>query len=324
MKKVSIIIPHFKTARWSSICLWHLKKFPIPVDHEIILVDNSPGHPSIRAISETSLGDDVKIISGDPEFTSHGMAYDIGFTRTLSDFIFTCETDSFPFKNGWFDEYLKLSKDYDLIGPEIPQSSGRYIHPAGTLISREVVNSALQWQFAHEDWIFCPGAAVTLGTSDKPYHVVAHEEWLGEHEFDDPAMDLWKRVGPWQEMRCFDDDTWEDYPRRTGIVNLEPVGQPYHNKIGFEAGQWLSYFADKRGFKIFKAPVELLWMAGHEGQQAASSIVMGGFTHCWGGTVCEVSSSDMNRDVVDFKKSQENDWWMRLPELLRSQIDALR
>ena len=324
MKLVSFIIPHYRTWRWTAICIWHLKQFGIPVDQEIILVDNSPGHPSIQAIAETSLGEGIKIVSGDSGFTSHGMAYDIGFDYTKGDHIFTCETDSFPFRSGWFDEYVKLSAEYDLIGPEIPQSSGTYIHPAGALYSRKLVNAAVAWQRSHTEWTFCPGAAIELGTSDKPYHVVAHQDFLDGKEYDPPAVDLWRRAGPWQEMRCFDDDTWENYPQRKGIVNLEPISDEWHNKIGFEAGQWLAYFAAKIGFKIFKAPVEMHWMSGHEGRQAAYSDVFGGFRHEWGGTVCEVSTSDMDSGVVALKRQHENEWWLKLPESLRSEIDAMR
>lgn len=326
MRKVSIIIPTYKTWRWTAICIHAYKTYGVPVDSEIILVDNAPDSPMIQAITETELGDGVKVINGERDFSSHGRGYDLAYNESDGDWIFCSETDSFPTRHGWFDEYIKASSEYDLIGPEVPQSSGRYIHPAGSLYRREIIEKAKEWQKNHKNWIFCPGAAVELGTSSKGYHVVANKGWLGHQNFSSELGDqiaTWTRAGVFQEMRCFDEDTWESYPHRVSIVNWEPdPGKPAYNKIGFEAGQWLAYFAQSHGFKVLKAPTEIHWMPGHEGGQAAFSTVFGGYTHVWCGTVSNLPN-DIANDVRAFKLAKMNELFNQLPESVRVKIEFL-
>lgn len=329
--KVSILIPHFRTWRWTAVCIWHFKKFGLPVPSEIILVDNSPGHPSIKAITQTELGEGVKVLSGDPEFASHGNGYDIAARAATGTHFFTAETDSMPTRCGWFDEYVKAVGDgYDLIGPEIPQSAGRYVHPAGALLDSRVYNAAIRWQKNQAEWFFCPGAAVMMQYADRGYHVVCRGEDALRRVLSTSALakeiDIWAKAGPYQEMRCFEDDSFETYPQRTGIglKYFSPLeGKGYYLKIGYEAGQWLAYFAEAHGFKVLRAPTEIRWMEGHENQQAAASTVFGGFTHYWGGTVSNVApEGDFNAGVRRAKMAVQDGLFAALPEKLRNQIEA--
>lgn len=325
MKKVSILIPHFKTWRWTAICVWHFRQFGIPVDSEIILVDNSPGHPSIKAITETDLCDGIRLLDGDPEFTSHGNGYDIAARAATGDYFFTAETDSFPTRHGYFDEYVKaVGDDFDLIGPEIPQSSGRYVHPAGALLSAKVYLAAMRWQERMREWFFCPGGAVMMRYSDRPYHVVAHASELPDRVLLHSALETeiarWAKVGPYQEMRSFNEDTFENYGQRTGAETIFDPGRGLHYlKIGYEAGQWLAYFAEAHGFKVMRAPTQIHWMEGHENRQAAGSVVFDGFAHCWCGTVSNLAN-DIPADVRQFKLNQQEHFFAKLPEKLQAQI----
>lgn len=328
MKKVSILIPTFKTFRWTAICINAFKEFGIPVESEIILCDNSPGHPSIKAISETSLGEGINILAGDPEFPSHGQGYQKAYEHSDGDYIFTAESDSFPNRHGWFDEYIKASADFSFIGPEMPMGGGTYIHPAGALISRKSIEAAEQWQKAHTQWVFIPGAGAKLKLSDMGYHVVAHEDWLNDLPVVDEKMrheiELWRNVGVWQEQRCFDTETFENYMLRNGIKNWEPIpGTMSYNKIGLEPGQWISYYCQSHGTRCLKAPTHIEWMPGHEGRQAAYSTVFGGFVHVWAGSVTMVSAENMSPEVVAFKRNMMNDYFQRLPQDVREKIEKL-
>lgn len=331
MRRLSLIVPHFRTWRWTSICIHAFKKYGMLVDSEIIVCDNSPGHHSIKCLTETPLGDGVKIVSGEPDFTSHGRGYEKAYEIAAGDWIFTSETDSFPTRHGWFNEYIKASADCDMVGPEVPQSSGRYIHPAGCAVRRTVLDAAIAWQATHKDWLFVPGMAVALGTSNRPYHVVCSKVWLNSFAHELPAYDsimqaveLWARCGPWQEMRSFDEDTFEDYGKRVGIKNFEPIhGKAFYNKIGYEAGQWLHYFAEKHGFRCVKAPSHIEWMIGREGGQAAYSNVFDGFRHIWAGSVVQVSPKDMDPAVVAYKNGVMNQMFNALPDSIRQPIEEL-
>lgn len=325
--KVSVLIPTYKTWRWTAICIWHFKKFGLTVDSEIIVCDNAPDHPAIRAITDTHLGNGITVVSGNRDFHSHGNGYDIAARLATGDWFFTAETDSFPTREGWFEEYQKASEHWDLIGPEVPQSSGRYIHPAGALMNREIYEAALTWQEHNQDWWFVPGAGLRFG-EDKPYHIVAHhdDERLNTK---DPDVHLWRSAGPYQEMRNFDDDNWTDYHLRTGIghfLHAHPVDKgTYYRKLGWEAGQWLAYFAEQYlNKRCLRIPAQLLWMDGKHGQQAQQSGMWdGSFVHCWGGTVSNLGPNAMAEDVKRFKLAQQDRYWQQLPARLRLQIEAM-
>ncbi len=317
MKKVSILIPHFKTVEWTAICVNAFKTYGMPVPIEIIVCDNSPGHPSIRAITETSLGAGVRVVSGNPDFPSHGMGYDIAVRHATGDWIFTSETDSFPTRHGWFDEYVKASADYALIGPSVPQSSGRYIHPAGAMVSRKILDAAAEWRKNHTEWKFVPSAAIQIGLSDRAYHVVCRERMVPEHLLAEAK--LWASAGAWQEMRSFDEDSFETYSQRLGIEHFEPNGKDAYLKIGYEAGQWLHYFARHNGFRCMEASSQIHWMPGHERKQAAFSTVFDGFKHVWCGTMSHVSDG-IAADVRACKMSVMQQEYEKLAPDLRDDI----
>lgn len=325
MRKVSIIFSHWHTFRWSAIAVHFFKKYQWPIPWELIICDNSPGHPSIRAITETPLGEGVKIVQGESDFASHGRGNEIALHHATGSHIFFSESDAFPIQDNWANEYIKASSEYDLIGPEVPQGSGTYIHPAGALYDRRIIDAHALWREKNTDWVFCSDAAIELGTSDRPYHVVAHKDWLAQCELSDGLknkIEIWKRAECMQEMRCFDEETFSNYMLRKGIHNWSPVhGQQTYNKIGFEAGQHLSYLAQSLGFRCLKAPTDLQWMKGHHGGQAAFSDVFGGFRHCWCGT--SSFSPAIASDVREFKMAQMNHYFAQLPADIQDYIIKL-
>lgn len=317
MKKVSIIIPHYKTPLWTAICVNAFKTYGMPIPSEIIVCDNSPGDSSIRSITETSLGAGVKVVSGRTDFPSHGMGYDIAVKHATGDWIFTSETDSFPTRHGWFDEYVKASANYDLIGPSVPQSSGRYIHPAGALVSRKILDAAAEWRKNHAEWAFVPSAAIQMGLSDRAYHVVCRSRMVPDNLHAEAK--LWANAGAWQEMRSFDEDSFDSYSSRQGIEHFEPTGKDSYLKIGYEAGQWLHYFARHNGFRCMEAPSQIHWMPEHEWKQAAYSTVFDGFRHVWCGTMSTVSDG-ISKGVRDYKMGVMRELYEQLDPNLRKDI----
>lgn len=325
MKKLSIILPHFETFRWTAVAVHAFKTYGFSIPWELIVCDNSPGHPSIQCLTETSLGEGIKIVSGEPSFGSHGKGYFHAYKHAAGDWIFTAESDSYPTRHGWGEEYIKASTDYDLIGPEMPMGGGTFIHPCGALVNRKVLDAHQEWRSDHRDWKFIPGAAPALGLSDKGYHVVASDKWLSDKTISPEVMSgmrLWEPdVGPWQSMISFDDDSFDSYWKRTGIKNWEPTEKGAHLRIGYEPGQHLSYFAESHGFRCLRAPTEIVWMDGMENRQAAYSRVFGGFEHAWCGT--SSFSPAIAPNVRDYKMSQMNQLFSALPELVRAKIEFL-
>lgn len=325
MKKISVLISHWKNWKWLPIAISNLKQYGFSgIPFEILVADNSPGHPSIKSLTETPLGEGVKIIQGDPELPSHGQGYSLCYEQSEGSHIFTVETDSFPTRHGWFEPYIKASVDADYIGPHMSLAGGVFIHPCGALVDRKVVEAAKKWQASHEDWWFCPAMGISLGLSGRAYHVVAHKEFLDGRAINDQhrkEMMVWRRAGPWQEMRAFSGDTFENYMHRTS-AKLEP--EPFvlaHKKIGYEPGQWLYYFAKESGFRCLSADHSIEWIPGFTNRQAAQSTVFGGFTHVWCGTSAFCDGIDPK--VREFKARQMNEAWMTITQDIREQIEEL-
>jgi hypothetical protein len=292
----------------------------------MLVANNSPDHPSIKVLTQTELGERVKIIEGERDFPSHGRGNDLCLDQATGSHVLFTESDAFPIRDNWANEYLKLVPDCDLIGPEIPQGSGRYIHPAGALYDRKVVDGMKQWQSTVANWLFCPDAAIELGTSNLPFHVVCSKDFFESKNPSDELrarVKLWQRCGPMQEMRSFDEgDTFTNHPERTGVKNWRPKeGQQYVNRIGWEAGQLLAYYAQSHGYRVHKASTHIEWLPQMDGRQAGFSDVLGGFRHCWCGT--SSFSPAIAPNVREFKMAQMNHYFSQLPEKLRHDIELM-
>lgn len=325
LKSVSVLCAHYKSWKWLAIAIHSLKHYGFSgIPFEIVVADNSPGHPSIKAITETSLGEGVKVVQGDVDLPSQGQGNTLAYAASEGSHIFTIETDSMATRHGWFEEFIKASANHDYIGPHMSLAGGIFIHPCGALASREVIEAAKQWQRDHSDWVFVAGAGIKLGLSDKAYHVVCHEHWLLSQTIDRDTqreVDIWKKAGPWQCMISWDDDNWGTYMNRNGIQHLEPRHAQYHLRMGYEPGQWLSAFAQKN-FRCFNAPCLIEWIPGWEGRQAAKSTIFGGFTHIWAGTSATVVEG-LEDEVKRYKRKQMAKAWLTVPEDIRSKIEKL-
>jgi hypothetical protein len=326
MKRLSILIPHYKSWKLLAICVHAFKRYEFPLPYEIIVCDNSPGHPSIKALTNTELGDGVKVVQGNPDLPSHAHGLELAYAASTGDAIFTTETDCFPTQDSWGNAFIKASSEYDYIAPYMELAGGIFGHPAGALVKRHVVESAQKWIDDHKDWVFVPSSATRLGTSDKGYHVVCLESWLnGQYGSEEilKQVSIWKKSGPWQNMLSFDDDSFDSYWRRDGIKSWEPAeDRVWYNRIGYEPGQWLWYYVQHHNIPRLKAPFEITWMPGRENRQAASSVILGGMTHLWAGTSATVVDG-LEDEVKRFKREQVEHYFSQLPEKLRHDIELL-
>jgi hypothetical protein len=328
VKLVSILIPHFKTWRWTSACIHLFKHYGFSLPYEIIVCDNSPGHPSIKCLTETELGEGVTIVEGQADFPSHGKGYFKAYQKAQGDWIFTAESDSFPTRHGWGEGYIKAAEHHDFIAPLMPMAAGAYGHPAGALVKRNVLDAHQEWRNAQKEWLFVPDGARAFKYSDEGYHLVVKEDtlclkdWPPGHDSLLKSIELWRDdVGPWQEMRSFDDDNFKTYGQRTGIQNWQPAGKNHHLRIGYEPGQHLWYFAKSHGVKCMEAPLHIEWMPGRTGQQASYSDVFGGFRHVWAGT--SAFCDGIPAHTKEHKMQQMNQHFAQLPEHIRTKVEEL-
>lgn len=318
MRKISILLPHFRAVKWLAIAVHALKRYEPDVPWELVVCNNSPGHPSIKILTETELGDGVKIVDGQADFPSHGKGLFFAYQAAdpLSDWIMTMESDSLPIRDNWSHEFIKASSRYDLIGPEMKMGGGTYIHPCGAIVRRSVLEEHAAWRKRYSDWKFCPGAAPSLGLHESGYHVVAHKDWLDGKDL--PAdvaanIKLWEPdVGPWQSMIEWDDDSFSNYWTRDGVTHWEPrKGMNWHLRIGLEPGCHLSWWAQAHGVKCLKAPTHVEWMKGKENAQASYSDVFSGFRHVWAGT--SAFCNGIPADTKAHKMAQMESYFSELP-----------
>lgn len=322
MKSISVLCAHYKNWKWLPIAIHSLRQYGFSgIPFEILVCDNSPHHPSIKTLTETELGKEVKIIQGDPDLPSHGQGYSLCYEQAGGSHLFTIETDSYAMRHGWFEPYIKASVNYDYIGPRMALAGGNFIHPCGALCSRDVVERAKLWRKDHASWIQAQGAAITLGLSDQAYHVTIHQDLLAQKVVPielTRSIDTWKKAGPWQCMDSFDDDSFKTYGQRKEIAHWSPHGSMYHLRIGYEPGQHLAYFADKYA-RTFAAPHRVDWIPGWEGRQAAQSVIFDGLCHAWAGTSA-VDCEGLHETVRSFKRKQMEECFLQLPEGLRQEI----
>lgn len=199
-KVASIIIPHAFTNRWTAIAVASLKAHKNNADFDIIVVDNSQGHDSIKTISETRLGEGVKIVNmPDPNLAGHQIALDYCIDLVETPWYVAWETDVKVMRDGWLDWMLSYVKDdgVAIVGwywkgdPEFDDSR-HYISPAGALYRTSVLRMLKEECLRNKDLFVCYGADMS-----KRIDIMKEYPHTGGKLI---PMGLW---GPFSEARGF-------------------------------------------------------------------------------------------------------------------------
>jgi hypothetical protein len=151
MKYATVVIPFAYTPRWGQIVVASLKEFKNSLDFYIVMTDNSPEGDYIKAVTETSLGEDVNVVVTPPLQRWHagGLDYMIPFVET--PYFFSLETDCTIQMEGWLDWYASFVKDeyvamvgwFWMLGENI--DDGRhYINSSATLYSTRILKILLE------------------------------------------------------------------------------------------------------------------------------------------------------------------------------------
>src|SRR5262245_2019615 len=107
ISKLSIIFSHWNTWRWTAVAVYFLKKYQFPIEHEILVANNSVDSPSIKCLTETPLGEGVKIIEGEKDFQSHGRGNELCMHHATGSHVLFSESDAFPIRDNWGNDYIK-------------------------------------------------------------------------------------------------------------------------------------------------------------------------------------------------------------------------
>lgn len=303
---------------------------------EIIVIDNNPLDGSadylVPFLNEIEYYHYPK-----GQIQSHAIAYDFairnGFVKT--PYFITLESDSYPIKDGWLDYYqLFIDNNFDIAGSLLQLSGGRYIHPAGALYKTEL------WKEAEEYCASVPYRYLSnFGVNDGfDCHVMVHEDiWdfflrrpsafvnLPESKLNATAKDVMDNykyylpvVGPMHNgMGCSHENV-------AFIGARSPSNDPAQillngrdkiiHRVGYEPGQWLTYWAIAVGKKICEIPTEVVWMPNRENQQQEYTETENGVHHLWGVSSFAFSDKKDIQDIAVRKRNLPEELYETLPE----------
>lgn len=167
MRPVTIVIPHALTCRWTQIAVSSLLAHKNRTEFDILIVDNTPGNPSIKGISETRLGESVKIIPPkDPACCGHQLALDYAIDLVETPWFLSWETDVRATRDGWLDWILShVRDDYVAIAGwywDAGFNDGRhYISPAGALYRTSILKRLKRECLDNPELSLCYGRDMT-------------------------------------------------------------------------------------------------------------------------------------------------------------------
>lgn len=288
-KKIIVAIPHSHTWLWTSTCVSALLRNPPVADGcfvKIVIVNNSPWSPAIRAITETRLGQDpsIEVIDNYKGNKFHASALDCIVERFEFDYLMAWETDVLALHPGWLEWFLSQMRVTDYaVGMWHHE---QFVNPSCTLYRASVLKQMERWCKHHPSenelrWgeEFSNSAPLdpnlNMQLTGNP-QLVEMREWI---------------AGPFAEKR--------GWPAGTSLKEA-PSGQ-LKGPGWYEPGQQLHHWAVEAGYtytvcpalttkredslplQTVYGPVKMLH--DHQRQLEAVELFGNGMTtHLWGGT----------------------------------------
>ncbi len=281
MKYCSVVIPFAYTPRWGQIVIASLKAFANDKDLDILVMNNTPDHDDIKAITDKSLGEDVTIHQTSKGMRWHGGALDEAIDLVEAPYMFSTETDVTFSRPDWLDWYAGFMKDeyvamagwYWSLGENIDEGR-KYINSSATLYNTRILKQLLQECRNNTDTIFSYGLShekrykhnLTVEMVEAK-HLGPFSESRGfQHPFPPHKMEpdkWWHEPGSWLYNRCT--HQWECVRVPGALVkNLDGVGPPHkYNFYGMSESDAyvLHYWGGTVSHNFEKHLVSVQWEA---------------------------------------------------------------
>lgn len=338
----TILIPHYKQGQATAHAIYKLIQHKGRHNIDVVVIDNS-NDDSINHILLTNLTHECKVIRYPADkLQSHGIAFDYaiinGFVKT--DFFITIESDSFPTQDNWLDLYEEFANNgMAAAGSILKLSGGVFLHPCGAMYKTDVWFKALS-SCVEKPYHYFPNMVRKEGFD---CHTMVHqgiaqfERFLQEfgpgltyepaagyigltlEQMLDKAHGYKPTKGPFHNgMGALQESihTYGDRNLYTGIEDCKEYKDEVILRIGYEPGQWFTYFMISSGLPIAQFDTSVKWLPGRENQNQEYTITETGFTHLWGGSSffnATDKDPEMQR-VIDFKNNQVADLYKTLPE----------
>lgn len=290
MKRIVCVIPHSHTFFWSQTCVASLMRNPPKAEGcevVIVLVDNSPWSPAIRAITDTPIlatkpaSIQFDVIPNHKSNRFHASALDCVIEKYQFDYFMALETDVLVLRPTWLQWFLDQLRETDyavghwhhekFVNPSCTLYRGNVLHEMNVWCKNHPTPNALRWgpQFSRTMPL-----DNNLLLSENPVEVLQNiKDWI---------------AGPFAEKR--------GWPAGTTLKE-EPSGQ---QKSGgwYEPGQQLHHWAVEAGYTytvcpsltttVNNVPVQTLYGTSmpDPGRQLEAVELFGNAetSHLWGGT----------------------------------------
>lgn len=269
---------------------------------DIHVIDNNAGDGSAEYLKPFS--DQITLWEYPKDrLQSHGIGFDSLIPQIEADWIVTMESDSFPTSSGWLEYYDFLIKEgTDCAGSLLQLSGGEYVHPCGMLFKKSSWEEARAYCDTIE-YDYYPNMAHKDGFD---YHFMVHKSASGIFlENPDDFIELAKDYCPYTILKAEQKRLWYapvvgPFHNGTGDVNdsIYSYGQRsiqsgssqviLTNKkkmiyrVGYEPGQWFSYWHFATGKKVDFIPTTTKWIDDKPGMQQEFTMMRNGFKHLWG------------------------------------------
>lgn len=321
--KVSILIPHWRTNHITAYSVWKLLENIGKHDVEIIVINNSVGHDSIKSLYPFK--DEIKIIDFETKgISSHGIALDYGMNFVSNEIVITGESDSFPTQPDWLDSYEELIKlGYDSAGSVLQLSGGQYMHGAGMFFKKSIYQEAKEY-CNNIEYSYFPNMSKKQGFD---CHLMIHNSVLDNvlknpEDFIDLAngykgllpehmlekRDYYKNVVcPLHNGMGMLDESIKTYGQRNIIQDPNYTilnnKSKLINRIGLEPHQWFCYYQIATGKKLAQIPTETVWLPNRENQQQDYTLMDNGYKHLWGISAYTDNNNEDTKDIAKVKQS---------------------
>lgn len=299
MSKIAIALAHGHIPKYLQIVINSLKQTKNEVQSDIYVAETWPGHPSIKAITETELGENVTVIQCQRRKHSHATALEEILEAIWDkdyEYMFCTETDCRAVQDGWLDWFHNFLKDdprRGMAGFFWSEGMNHYnINPSATLYRMDMLK-----QYHKE---------ARENNSDVFYHPRGNR--MGTDAGMDPTIkDV---VGCFAETRGIKDPT----PAQLAVI-LRGVPQA----AWFEPGAWL--YARMQGeWDEARVPCDHLYIPYAGNHTAPEGTYYGGkenpqFIHYWAG--CRAHDWQKHEINDHFVKSCAPEWMKREDRLWR-------
>lgn len=308
--KTAVVIVHGHAAKWLQVMVHSLHKFKNVREMDIFVATTWPDHPSIRALTQTTLGQNVFIHECKTRLHSHATGLDevLDYIRDRDeyDYMWTGETDAMVMKDGWLDWFHEQIGEAGMAGFFWHEGTNHYnINPSATLYRKDMlVKYHDECRNNNEGMFWHPNGN-------------RHDS---EEGMDPTIKDV---VGCFAETRGIKDP---NEIQRDQILKGVPQAS------WFEPGAWL-YYRCLGEYKTVHVPCDHIYTqfgpvtspeGTYYGGKADPFVV-----HWWGGTRAwdhqkhQINDSFVSQGAPYWMKREDDIWKAFVPEDIRSIMPAL-